>query len=1334
MKSFKDLDHATLKALGRRIDTPQIIQFMISRSEDVELRRLIASNDSVNPEILTYLSRDDDPKVRSAVAANAYTPPAVLRMLSDDESSIVVRALASNPQTPTDILDSFVRFAYREREITSINVWSLNKEKSVAELAAVNPSMPVAGLLSDVEAGLDKAKRYLACNRNSPAEVLQRLASDEDHEIVEAVASNPNTPVTMLLDLANSERSYAAFVAGNPSMTTEMLDSLTFWSADEALARNPNTPPRTLELKSTYLFSDTTNLIAANPSTPPGVLSRLAKKVDLTPSKDYTDGDRRRYMLNRVNVASNPSTPQVTLLTLAKDESPEIRAAVACNTSSSAKIVTLLANDPDADVREAALSNPVFNLLEHIGIASLAEHEIAHWAEADFGFEDLLGSYDAIVGEFETISAIAARGDAPEAFLKWVLDNGDAQMRSIVAGNNSIGSNIVKKLARDVSPLVRKVIAGRQGLDEHIHRSLLGDRDEDVRRAACNNPVSTLSEDSNFNTVSDQQIRSLASNINTDQSTLRAILKKSEDAIALHALARNPSSPIDVLRDLYERGSSFYRSLAANPSTPIEILDFLSQEKGGDIRSALLGNPSTSANTLQSLAEVSRDLRSKTFIAKNPSTPPSTLEAYANGDSASLKKAVSSNVNVPDALAESLSKDSCPIIRGAIARNPSISLELLTLLASDSEPWVRSCVACNRNADIDTLRSLAMDPSSPVRMEARRALVAHGASVRMSTDTTDALVDIAIAKSANTGRDNLLILATRSNPLARIIAKTNDNLPLQDLLSRLCVPWDFADSKAKSEERRPSENLASFDVDNLFELDDEILIALAKRTDTPDEVFEALINTDNPEVLSAIASNPNSPCNLLTQLANSMDEQIINALGDNESLPQEALSALLSRPRKQLGEFFLSSIARRESTEPESLRLIAKNALGWETGAIASNPNTPQDVLVDWSESEAWGRRADVGKNPSTPIDVLWRLADDPNPEVRSRVASNPNLPEELITKLFSESAAGSLKFSQECKKWLAVNGSSYARFLLAGSFFTSPEALALLADNENYEVQQALLCNQKTPDEIKNQLKLAGVEGKPNGAFAERKELERKANPYSDIMKEPFFALARNPRTPEQIIRYISEVDDTFIRPSVASHPNLPVDILEGFFQSDAPVERAALASSERVSPDMLATLAEDKSDLVRIAVARNETTPTKILIDLSNDKEIEVSLAAITNTSLTGSDLLQILEEEPYWARETVADNPNITSSIIARMAEDADEVVRVKAASSPIIDGETLEKLMLDQSKLVRMAVAANQTASSDVIKVLVTDAEHDVRVLALANASFDLLGYINYCSKD
>lgn len=81
---------------------------------------------------------------------------------------------------------------------------------------------------------------------------------------------------------------------------------------------------------------------------------------------------------------------------------------------------------------------------------------------------------------------------------------------------------------------------------------------------------------------------------------------------------------------------------------------------------------------------------------------------------------------------------------------------------------------------------------------------------------------------------------------------------------------------------------------------------------------------------------------------------------------------------------------------PEELAAI-------ERYKIATNPETPPDVLLEMSKSHKRVVREAVASNPATPTPILEALAQDPCTDVRMAVAENPNATATALDYLVGE-------------------------------------------------------------------------------------------------------------------------------------------------------------------------------------------------------------------------------------------------------------------------------------------------------------------------------------------
>jgi hypothetical protein len=115
------------------------------------------------------------------------------------------------------------------------------------------------------------------------------------------------------------------------------------------------------------------------------------------------------------------------------------------------------------------------------------------------------------------------------------------------------------------------------------------------------------------------------------------------DMGARWAVAKNPHTPIEVLRHLSADPINLVRALvAANPSTPSDVLEkFFSDEK--IVRDGLSGNPNTPPKLLKILCD-DNDKMVRMRLAENRSAPKEIITSLLNDTDPDVSKAAAANL------------------------------------------------------------------------------------------------------------------------------------------------------------------------------------------------------------------------------------------------------------------------------------------------------------------------------------------------------------------------------------------------------------------------------------------------------------------------------------------------------------------------------------------------------------------------------------------------------------------------------------------------------------------------------------------------------------------
>jgi len=115
------------------------------------------------------------------------------------------------------------------------------------------------------------------------------------------------------------------------------------------------------------------------------------------------------------------------------------------------------------------------------------------------------------------------------------------------------------------------------------------------------------------------------------------------DMGARWAVAKNPHTPVEVLRRLADDSINLVRALVAtNPATPSDVLEkFFSDEK--IVRDGLSGNPNTPAKFLKVLAD-DNDKMVRMRLAENSGAPKEIISLLLNDTDPDVAKAAEVNL------------------------------------------------------------------------------------------------------------------------------------------------------------------------------------------------------------------------------------------------------------------------------------------------------------------------------------------------------------------------------------------------------------------------------------------------------------------------------------------------------------------------------------------------------------------------------------------------------------------------------------------------------------------------------------------------------------------
>lgn len=170
------------------------------------------------------------------------------------------------------------------------------------------------------------------------------------------------------------------------------------------------------------------------------------------------------------------------------------------------------------------------------------------------------------------------------------------------------------------------------------------------------------------------------------------------------AIVTNGNAPGEALRRIAGKGEpDFWYYLAFNPSTPVDVLRELFEKPGG-----LMGGAGEEYSHKIDRAYL------LSGVAGNPNADAAILRELAKNTESSVR--INATMRLIDgALLDMLADDPHGTVRLEVANNPHTEEATLARLAKEQNPHIRSAVASNEATGEATLEELALDESARVR-------------------------------------------------------------------------------------------------------------------------------------------------------------------------------------------------------------------------------------------------------------------------------------------------------------------------------------------------------------------------------------------------------------------------------------------------------------------------------------------------------------------------------------------------------------------------------------------------------------------------------------------
>ena len=293
------------------------------------------------------------------------------------------------------------------------------------------------------------------------------------------------------------------------------------------------------------------------------------------------------------------------------------------------------------------------------------------------------------------------------------------------------------------------------------------------------------------------------------------------------------------------------------------------------------------------------------------------------------------------------------------------------------------------------------------------------------------------------------------------------------------------------------------------------LIKLAHANDTPVNKLELLVHHPNPFVRSGVAENANVTAMILGELAQDPDPHVRVAVASNHATTSAILDSLAQQPVAR------KAVIDNPNTQSTTLQYLFDSIDdATQHHWIVQHPNCPPQVLERAVHTDDhWVIKGAVG-HPACPVAALQHVLQNVDDTALVAAAiENPGCSTDMIDAALAAHP----------KLW-GVHKTA------ALHHHTSPATLAMLANEPDSRIKQAVATNHHAPPEV-----LAGL------ALHE----DRGVRMY----------VAGNPSTPPDTMARLAHDPEVVVRSALAANPQCPPEVVEQLLgDEDGDVRRQAL------------------------------------------------------------------------------------------------------------------------------------------------------------------------------
>ncbi len=970
-------------AIAQNPNTPQATLMELARNSVLKIQLAVAKNPATSTEVLALLAEHEDTRIQAALAEHGNITEEIMHQLFPTQQGV----LQKRENLPISILERFCNERATDKllwkdyglrdfllshantptwilaELANVDLQALKAEKQATHQSAAildksiqddirfladiaqHPQVSAEILIKLVHYSNIFIKLAVAQNAQTPdnvrVQLLEKLILSKEKRIIQKIASNPNTPVSILEKIGEQESQQNKFLIKLRQLLTRDPQADKY-AVDSCLDETDICMSKVRKNLNQYQA----NINVEEWMT----LIEIYQWMTLLENYNYFGDLQRRYhkdadfqeMVNEQWQQLLPSLPDSALREVIDNILKISDFLLVEVVQSDRKISVALVGNPSIPVTlreelQITLTKSVYRRGSHTDDSdmrmALAYNTQLPEVERLRYFQNLIVENRNYYNE-----SIASNPLTPPSILKQLLERGQQEG---IAKNPAVPEYLLRKIVDSSQPYdyILRTIAE----NPHTPADLL------MRIARHPQEKKAISNISIYNydlVIANPNLPAI--------DRYRLILEKEEyqETVEAHELLIRRSNTPYALTQVIKKGDRKAKIIAAcSQETSIYLLEMLAKDTDETIRSLVVENPKLPASSLLELIQDPR-INIRVSLARHRQNKQ---------------------------ILEKLVNDESPIVREQVAANPDTPVELLRKLSFDTDKNVWNALARNQNTPVDVLEFLGVEKG-----------VVHIYNAK----TPGSALEKAVENALKTGfrfRDkalNELLQAVPGSQMPGFVLAKLANY--QTSWIRLSVA------------NHPNTPISALE---LLLNDDysPVLWAIARRTDTPPHFLERLLqgkdknSQDYEQICLAICDRQDIA---LTQLAND-EVEVRREVAQNPNTPSsicESLPDLIVQPTEQQTiSPTLHGLSRSYNPSTDDLPTILTEYSQSENDFVRfvtlTNPQTPVEILSQAAHSASWLERYAVADNPAISREIRLSLTQDSNCIVRSAAKATLLIP-----------------------------------------------------------------------------------------------------------------------------------------------------------------------------------------------------------------------------------------------------------------------------------------------------------------------------------------------------